>query len=126
MKKIVVGSILLVLLSNTLFAAAILQHKLTITKIRAASISAVRIMYNKKTNVSLHVDAKTKGYASCELYAKDQKGTCSVQFPGREEIVTKCVFVKKARGRGKHKNVAHCYATNLLFFFPNAKASKAK
>jgi len=117
MKKIILGAILLALLSNGLFAAAVVKNKLTISNIRMSSISAVRRMYNKKVNVALHLSKRTKGYASCELYNKGQKGTCSVQFPGREEIVTKCRSVKRTRGKGV---IASCYTTNLLFFFPNA------
>lgn len=123
MKKIILGAILLALLSNGLFAAAVVKNKLTISSIRMSSVSAVRRMYNKKVNVALHLSKRTKGYASCELYDKGQKGTCSVQFPGREEIVTKCRSVKRARGKGV---IASCYTTNLLFFFPNARVSKPK
>ena len=123
MKKIILGSVFLILLSNVLFAAAVVQNKLSIKSIRASSISAVRNMYNKKANVSLHVGKRAKGYASCELYQKGQKGTCSVQFPGREEIVTKCRKIKKGRGK---KSVTSCKTTNLLFFFPNARVSKPK
>ena len=123
MKKTILGSILLMLLSEVLFAAAIVNNKLTIKNISASSISAVRQMYNKKTNTALHLAKNTKGYASCELYDKGQKGTCSVQFPGREEVVTKCLKIKKVRGR---QSITSCRTTNLLFFFPNARVSKPK
>lgn len=123
MKKIILGSILLILLSNVLLAAAIVQNKLSLKKIKASSILAVRRMYNKKANVSLHLGKMAKGYASCELYEEGQRGTCSVQFPGREEIVTKCRSIKKIREK---KIVTHCLTTNLLFFFPNARVSKPK
>ncbi len=123
MKKLILGSVSLLLLSNVVFAAAVVQNKLTIASIRDSSIMSVRQMYNKKKNVSLHLGKQVKGYASCELYAKGQKGTCTVQFPGRGEIVTKCVKTKRLRG---NKSVTSCYATNLLFFFPNAKVSKTK
>ncbi len=125
MKKVILGLMILMSLSSVVFSATIVKNKLSIAEIRASSILAVRAMYNKKKNVALRVSFKTKGYASCELYDKGQKGTCSVQFPGREEVITKCGRVTIKKGRQKIQKT-RCYATNLLFFFPNAKASKTK
>jgi hypothetical protein len=115
MKTTLLIPIILILLSNTGFAVAtVTQKKLTITEIEKASISTVRIMYNKKSNIALRV-GRRKGYASCELYDHAKKGTCTVQFPNSQEIITKCKLIK-VRGR----NTTSCHATNLLFFFPNA------
>jgi hypothetical protein len=115
-KTIISVSILLILVSN-IFAASVAptSKKLTIKGIKEASISAVRVMYNKKRNTALHV-GRRKGYASCELYDHDKKGTCTVQFPGSQEVITKCKLTT-IRGR----NTTSCYSTNLLFFFPNAR-----
>lgn len=121
MKRTIMVSLLLIFLSEGAFAAATVVHKkLTIKEINLSSIAAVRKMYNKKKNKTLHV-GKSKGYASCELYQKGNKGTCTVQFPGRAETITKCnrLFLK---GR----NLTKCRATNLLFFFPNAKTLNKK
>lgn len=115
MKMTLLIPTILILLSNTGFAAATVTHKkLTLTGIEKASISAVRTMYNKKSNTALRV-GRRKGYASCELYDHAKKGTCTVQFPNSQEVITKCKLVK-VRGR----STTSCHATNLLFFFPNA------
>lgn len=116
MKMIIITSVILVLLSNTLSASVTLtKKKLTLNDIKKSSISTVRAMYNKKRNTALRV-GKKKGYASCELYDKAKKGTCTVQFPGSQEVITKCKLMK-VRGRNK----TSCRSTNLLFFFPNAR-----
>lgn len=108
------ASIMLILLSSTLFAVVnTTTKKLTIKNIKKSSISAVRAMYNKKKNKTLHVGGR-KGYASCELYSHSKKGVCTVQFPGSQEVIAKCKLVK-IRGR----NTTSCHATNLMFFFPN-------
>ena len=109
-------SIMLVLLSNTLSASVTpTKKKLTINDIKKSSITVVRAMYNKKRNTTLRV-GRRKGYASCELYDHAKKGTCTVQFPGSQEVITKC---KLANIRGR--NTTSCHSTNLLFFFPNAR-----
>jgi hypothetical protein len=113
MKTIIPVLALFVLLSSTLLASVASNKKLTINNIKKSSISAVRAMYNKKRNTTLRVGSK-KGYASCELYDHSTKGTCSVQFPGNQEIITKCKL-SSIRGR----NTTRCHTTNLLFFFPN-------
>ncbi|MCK5917442.1 MAG: hypothetical protein KAG34_03405 [Cocleimonas sp.] len=116
MKTIISASVLLVLLSNTLsVSAATVKKKLSIKDIKKSSITVVRVMYNKKRNMALRV-GRRRGYASCELYDHAKKGTCTVQFPGSQEIITKCKL-EKVRGR----NTTSCYSTNLLFFFPNAR-----
>ena len=116
MKTILFTSTVLFLLSSTLFAAVNANSKrLTIQEIKKSSVSVVRAMYNKKNNTTLRVGRK-KGYASCELYDHAKKGTCTVQFPGNQEVITKCKLVK-IRGR----NTTNCHATNLLYFFPNSK-----
>lgn len=116
MRIVISALIWFVLLSNTTFASVTTKiKKLTIGEIKTSSITAVRAMYNKKKNTTLRVGRK-KGYASCELYEKQQKGTCTVQFPGSQEVITKCKLAK-VRGR----NTTSCHVTNLLFFFPNSK-----
>ncbi len=116
MKTILFISTILILLSSTLSASVDNANKeLTIKNIKKSSISVVRAMYNKKKNTALRV-GRRKGYASCELYDHAKKGTCTVQFPGSQEIITKCKLTK-IRGR----NTTSCHTTNLLFFFPNAK-----
>lgn len=116
MKTTLIISIMFILLSSTLFAdVKTTNKKLTINNIKKLSIVAVRAMYNKNKNTALRV-GKRKGYASCKLYEHAKKGTCTVQFPSSQEIITKC---KLANIRGR--NTTSCYATNLLFFFPNAK-----
>ena len=105
---------MLFLVSSTLSASVDNTKKeLTINHIRKLSISVVRAMYNKKKNVALRV-GRRKGYASCELYDHARKGTCTVQFPGSQEVITKCKLTKI-----KGRNTTSCHATNLLFFFPN-------
>lgn len=114
MKTTLFISTVLILLSNTLFATVNTPtKKLSIKDIKKSSISAVRVMYNRNKNTSLRV-GKRKGYASCELYDHSEKGACTVQFPGSQEIITKCKLVK-VRGR----NTTSCHTTNLMFFFPN-------
>ncbi len=109
-------SIMLVLLANTLSASVTpTKKKLTINDIKKSSISTVRAMYNKKRNTALRV-GRRRGYASCELYDQAKKGTCTVQFPGSQEVITKCQL---ARVRGR--NTTSCHSTNLLFFFPNTR-----
>ena len=116
MKTILFTSTVLFLLSSTLFAAVNSNSKkLSIKDIKKSSVSAVRAMYNKKSNTALRV-GRRKGYASCELYDHAKKGTCTVQFPGNQEVITKCKLVK-IRGR----NTTSCHTTNLLYFFPNTK-----
>lgn len=114
MKTILSVLALFVLLSSTLLASITPNNKkLTLNNIKKSSISAVRSMYNKKQNTALRVGRK-RGYASCELYDHATKGTCTVQFPGNQEIITKCKL-SSIRGR----NTTRCHTTNLLFFFPN-------
>lgn len=116
MKIVMAVSIMLVLLANTLSASVTpTKKKLTINDIKKSSISTVRAMYNKKRNTALRV-GRRRGYASCELYDQAKKGTCTVQFPGSQEVITKCQL---ARVRGR--NTTSCHSTNLLFFFPNAR-----
>jgi len=116
MKTTIFMSILLVLLSSTLSVpAATAKKKLTIKDVKKLSILTVRAMYNKKRNTTLRV-GRRKGYASCELYDNAKKGTCTVQFPGSQEVITKCQLAK-VRGR----NTTSCHSTNLLFFFPNTR-----
>jgi hypothetical protein len=107
---------MLALLAGSLSASVTpTKKKLTINDIKKSSITTVRAMYNKKRNTALRV-GRRRGYASCELYDHAKKGTCTVQFPGSQEVITKCQLAK-VRGR----NTTSCHSTNLLFFFPNAR-----
>ena len=116
MKIVILVSTMLVLLASTLSASVTpTKKKLTINNIKKSSITTVRAMYNKKRNTALRV-GRRRGYASCELYDNAKKGTCTVQFPGSQEVITKCKLAK-VRGR----NTTSCRSTNLLFFFPNAR-----
>ena len=114
MGRVLISSILLLLVAGAGHTtAATTDQKLTIKDISPLSLAAVRDLYNKKKDKTLHV-GENKGFSYCELYEEGNKGTCTIQFPERMEIITKC-----SRVFYKGKDSIKCYATDLLFFFPN-------